>query len=137
MTKLTLQTVLSIVRTIATFAATFFIGQNVFGNPLTSENWEIIVGVIVGFISIVWGIVDKTANVEKVESAIRSILISGGGLLVAWGKLKNETFQAILGLVTGLLPILLSYFSKAKVVQIAQGKVSTIAETGKVTKNVA
>lgn len=130
----TKDTIFSSLRALLTFAGTLLVGHAIWGHAFTTENLDIIGGVIVALISTIWGIADKSATIEQVESALRSIIISGGGLATAAGWLKAETVTALVGLITGVLPIFQSYFSKTKVIQIDQGKVST-SESGKVLKN--
>lgn len=131
------QTFFSAIRALLTFAGTFLVGHAIWGQAFTNANLDIISGVIIALVSTIWGIADKTASIEQVESALRSIIISAGGLATAAGWVKSETVTALVGLVTGLLPIFQSYFSKVKVVQIDKGVISTNAQTGKVTKNAA
>lgn len=137
MNATTKETWLSILRTILTFAGTYVIGHNLFGHEVDSQTWEIIGGSLLAIGSIVWGIVDKSAGIEQIESALRSILISLGGVAVSFGLIKNEVVVTLLALLTPVIALIQSWTSKAKVVQIDKGTLATNQTTGKVTKNVA
>lgn len=115
------ETILGVLRALLTLAGTYLVGHNLLGVAIDSSTWQIILGAVVAVGSTIWGIVDKTAGIEQIQSAIRSVIISLGGILVAAGKLKGEVLEAIVGLVTAALPLLQSYTAKAKVVQMAAG----------------
>lgn len=132
--------ILSLVRTVLTFAGTFLIGHSILNQPITSDVWDMIIGVSSTAFGTIWGIVDKSATSDMIESALRSILIGVGGFLVTAGILKNETLQALLGLITPILAFIQSVMSKAKVVSIATGQAkpeidkNTGAFNGKIQK---
>ena len=118
---MTKDTSLSILRAILTLAGTYLVGHNLFGLAVDSASWQIWLGAAVALGSTIWGIVDKTAGIEQIQSAVRSIIISVGGLFVAAGKLNGNTLDGILGLITAILPVIQSYTSKVTVQQMAAG----------------
>lgn len=115
-------TILSILRTILTLVGTYMVGRHLFGQVVDGAIWEQVAGAILGVGSIAWGIIDKSATVESIQSALRSAVIVVGGLLVSSGKLKDDTLTAIVGLVTTLVPVLLSFMTKKQVKQISTGQ---------------
>jgi hypothetical protein len=126
-------TIWSIVRTLITLAGTYLVGLNLFGHPLDSNTFQIIGGIIMTLGSVIWGIVDKSASIEQVQSGIRSAFIAGGGLLIAWGKLSAQQLELIIGLIVPVLTVLQSYTSKVKVQQINSGQLKANV-SGQVTK---
>lgn len=118
---MTKDTALSILRSILTLAGTYLIGHNLFGVAVNQDNFQIAIGVVISLGSTIWGIADKSIGADQIASAVRSILLTGGGLLVAAGKLNGSTLDAITGLALAVLPILQSYLAKAKVVAVATG----------------
>ncbi len=128
-------TILSIIRSLLTLGGTYLIGHNLFGLAIDSTSWQIWLGAIVTVASTVWGVVDKSTGIEQLQSALRSIVISVGGLFVAAGKLSQNTLDAILGLLVAVVPMIQSQTSKVKNQQIAMGSIAPTA-AGK-TVNIA
>lgn len=124
-------TAFSIFRALLTLGGTYLIGHNLFGQKVDSEMWQVVAGTLLTLIGVIWGIADKTATIEAVQSGLRSALISGGGLLVAAGKLSGQSLEAIIGMTAVLIPMLQSHTSKIKIQQLASGKVEP-TDTGKV-----
>lgn len=133
---MTQDTILSIIRSILTLVGTYLVGHNLFGLAVDSTSWQIWVGAAVALGSIIWGIVSKSAGIEQIQSAVRSIIISIGGLFVAAGKLNGNTLDAILGLITAILPVIQSYTSKLKVQQMAAGTLVPAIKAGTEPANV-
>jgi uncharacterized membrane protein len=130
--SMALQNFLSALRALLILVGSYIVGKNLFGHAVDSSTWQIIVGAAVTVASTIWGIVTKTANVEGVESAVRSVITSIGGLLASAGVISGDNLNAILGLVTALAPFLQSVLSKSKNQQIASGTITPTA-TGQVT----
>ena len=128
-------TLLSILRAVLTFAGTLLIGKNIFGHAVDSNNYEIVAGAIITVASTIWGIVDKSAGIEQIQSAVRSVIISIGGIFVSSGLIKGDTLNSFLGLATAIIPVIQSYTSKVKVQQMVSGQVAATA-TGKVVTQV-
>lgn len=124
---MTKETFLSVLRAAITMLGSYIVGHNLFGHAIDASLWQVIGGSLVTVGSILWGIADKSATIEGVQSAVRSVIITIGGLFTAAGMLNGDTLNAILGLVTAVTPVLQSYLSKAKVKAIATGdlKVNT------------
>lgn len=127
---MTQENLLSSFRAILIIVGSYVVGHNVFGHAVDSSTWQIIAGSIVTVASTIWGIVAKTTSIEGVESAVRSIITSVGGLLVSAGTLSGDNLNAILGLITALAPAVQSALSKSKNQQISAGSVTTTT-TGK------
>src|ERR1700733_3147506 len=117
--SMALQNALSAIRALLILVGSYVVGKNVFGHAIDSSTWQIIAGSVVTVASTIWGIVTKTANVEGVESAVRSVITSIGGLLASAGVISGDNLNAILGLVTALAPFLQSVLSKSKNQQMA------------------
>lgn len=130
------ETWLSALRTVLVIAGTWLIGHNLFGAVVDASIWQEIVGGSVALGAAIWGVVDKSGNVEGLQSAVRSFLAAAGSLLVASGKISGDTLNGIIALVSLLIPILLSGLGKAKVVQINNGTLTTNSD-GSVTKKAA
>lgn len=122
---MTQDNLLSFVRALLILVGSYVVGHNLFGHTVDSSTWQIIAGAVVTLSSIIWGIVTKSTSIEAVESAIRSIITSVGGLFVSAGVLSGDNLNAILGLVTAIAPAIQSALSKTKNQQIATGTVTT------------
>lgn len=122
--KLSKETWLSILRTALTAIGAYLIGANFFGNPIDEEIWQGIAGTILTGVGVLWGIIDKTASVEMLQSGLRSVITFVGLALVGSGKIKQELLDSILGIVAILVPVLYSEASKAKTRQLDTGKIS-------------
>lgn len=130
------ESVYSLIRSVLTFVGSYIIGHAIFGVAITSTVWDVIGGSVISLIGIVWGIVEKTATVDSVSSAIRSVFISIGGVLVAAGKVSQNSLNQIEGIATAALPIIQSWISRSVVKQIATGSLIPSSTTGKVTPSI-
>jgi hypothetical protein len=130
---MTKETAFSIVRAALTLTGSYIIGHNLFGAKLDESLWQELAGAAITIISIVWGIVDKSATIESIQSAVRSVITVAGGLLVSAGKLTGDALNSIIGLVAVLVPLLQSWLSKKKVQQLADGTLAP-SSNGKVVK---
>lgn len=128
---MTKDTILSILRSVLTLVGSYAIGHAIFGIPITTSTWDVVIGSVLTLGSTVWGIIDKSASIEMIQSGLRSVFISIGGVLSAAGVVSGEVVNQILGLITALTPILQSYLSKLKVQQISNGVV-VASPSGKV-----
>lgn len=130
---MTQDNLLSSLRAVLILVGSYLVGHNVFGHAVDSSTWQIIAGAVVTVASTWWGIAAKTTTIEGVESAVRSIITSVGGLFVSAGVLSGDNLNAILGLVTALAPLLQSMLSKSKNQQIATGAVKTTTDGKAIT----
>lgn len=115
----------SIVRGLLTAIGSFLVGKNIFGHDVDASLWQEIAGIVMAVVSTVWGIRDKTAGVEMIQSTIRQVLTFAGGFLIAAGYITGNNLEAILALIPVILPIVQSHLSRAKTNQIVTGKIST------------
>lgn len=127
---MTKETALSLLRTLLTLAGTYIIGHNLFGKPIDSNVWQEIGGAALTAVGVGWGVSDKTATVEMVQSAVRSVLITFGGLLVAAGKLSGQSLEAIIGVGAVVVTAIQSHTSKVKIKQISSGQL-IVTDKGK------
>lgn len=114
----------SILRTFLTAIGSFLIGKSVFGHNIDNELWQTLSGILLSVVSTLWGIFDKTATIEMVQSTVRSIIVFAGGFLVAAGKMTNNNIEAILALIPVVLPYLQSHFARVKSNQLETGKIN-------------
>lgn len=114
--------IISVVRSVLLAVGSFFAGKLFFGTMLDADMWQGIVGAVVGLGAAIWGVLDKTATIEMLQSALRSIVIVSGGFLITTGKLKADTLNSILSLVAVITPILYGWLSQLKSKAIASGK---------------
>lgn len=115
----------TLVRTLLTSIGAFLIGKTLFGDPIVSGTIDVLVGAGMSLFSIVWGIVTKEIGIEMIQSAIRQILISVGGLLVAANKISAEKIEAVSGILLVVSTLLYSVLSRKKSDAIVSGKLNT------------
>lgn len=130
---MTQDNLLSSLRAVLIIIGSYVVGHNIFGHAVDSSTWQIVAGAVVTVASTIWGIASKTTTIEGVESAVRSIITSVGGLFVSAGILSGDNLNAILGLVTALAPAVQSALSKTKTAQVASGQLNA-QTTGKIVK---
>ncbi len=118
------ETVFTLIRTLLTSVGVFLIGKNFLGSPIDQSVWQMLVGVIMAGVSVIWGIMDKTIGLEMLQSFIRSAIVGLGGLLVAKGSMTPEKLESILGIVLAVLPLIYSILSRKKSDGIAEGSIA-------------
>jgi hypothetical protein len=118
------ETVFTLIRTLLTSVGVFLIGKNFLGSPIDQSVWQMLVGVIMAGVSVVWGIMDKTIGLEMLQSFIRSAIVGLGGLLVAKGSMTPEKLESILGIVLAVLPLIYSILSRKKSDGINEGSIA-------------
>jgi putative effector of murein hydrolase LrgA (UPF0299 family) len=131
--SMALQNALSALRAVLILVGSYVVGKNAFGHAIDSSTWQIIAGSVITIASTWWGIATKTTTIEGVESAVRSIITSVGGLFVSAGVLSGDNLNAILGFVTAFAPLVQSMLSKSKNQQIATGAVKTTTDGKAIT----
>lgn len=127
------ETFLSILKTVLVIAGTWLVGHNLFGASVDASLWQEIAGGVIALGAAIWGVVDKSGTIDALQSAIRSFIASAGSLLVMSGKITGDTLNAIIAIITMLIPILWSHLGRAKVVNIANGSLQANPD-GTVTK---
>jgi hypothetical protein len=115
----------SIIRTLLTAVGSFLIGRTIFGEHIDDETLQTITGIVLTLFSTVWGILDKTATIEMVQSALRQVITFIGGFLIAAGKLTNNNLEAILAIIPTILPLIQSHFARVKSNQLNAGEITT------------
>lgn len=118
------ETLMSLLRTFLTSFGIFLLGKNLFGSVIDQSVWQMVVGVTMAGVSVIWGIFDKTVGIEMLQSFLRSAIIGFGGLLVARGSLSPEKLESILGIVMSILPLLYSMLSRKKTNDLVNGTLS-------------
>jgi len=117
------ENVVTLIRALLTVVGSFFVGKVLAGHTIDTQLWQLIGGAVLTVISTVWGIFDKSIAVEAAESVVRQVALAVGGVLVALGKLSPDNLQTYIGVIAALLPVILSFLSKKKSVQLATGKI--------------
>lgn len=130
---MTKESLLSSLRALLILVGTYLVGHSIFGHTVTEDIWTVIISSVVTVASTIWGIATKTATIEGIESAVRSVVTGIGGILASAGVLSGDNLNAILGFITAVLPTFQSSLSRSKNKQIATGKVEVSSTTGKVT----
>jgi hypothetical protein len=105
-------------------------GFSFLGSTIDDNLWAGLGGAVITGIGVVWGILDKTATVEAIQSGLRSIIIVFGTLLVGSGVIKNELLDSLLAIVATIVPVLYSKLSRDKSKNIAAGKTGVIDLAG-------
>lgn len=116
------ESVLSIVRIVLTAVGAYMAGKYFLGTTIDNNLWLGIAGSVVTAISIVWGVIDKTATTEMLQSGLRSIVLTFGTLLVGSGVIKDEVLQAALAAISIIVPAAISEANKRTNKNIATGE---------------
>jgi len=124
------EVVLSIVRSILTAVGAYMAGKYFLGTPIDDNLWLGVIGSVTTLVSVIWGIMDKTATIEAVQSGLRSVITFIGALLVGSGVLKEEVIASILYIVAVIIPIVYSQLSKLKSKEIAKGELGVADLSG-------
>lgn len=117
------ETGLSILRSVLTAVGAYLMGKFFLGSTIDNNLWGGIAAAVVTSVSIVWGFVDKSINAEKLESGLRSVIITFGTLLVGSGVIKSEVLDSVLAVISLLIPVLLSQAAKSGNKSVATGEV--------------
>lgn len=112
----------TLIRTVLGAIGAFFFGKVIAGTQVTAEVWQGWIGGLIALVMTIWGIKDKTAGIEQIQSGLRSFFTVGGGILLSLGKINSQTFEAILGILGPIIAFIYSLTSKVKNAQIAAGK---------------
>lgn len=125
----------SLIRTVLTLIGAFLTGGGIhyfFGTVIDTAYWQEISGIILAIVSVVWSIVSKTLDIEKLEGTIRQVVTFICGILIARGLLTSQTGMAVIAFVGAIIPLIQSYLSKKKSAQVEAGKIP-VAELKKIT----
>lgn len=117
------ETIFTLLRTVLVSVGVFLVGKNFLGSPIDAVMWEMLVGIAMSGLAVLWGILDKDLPIEMLQSFIRSAIVGLGGLLVAKGSLSPEKLESILGIVLAILPFIYSVISRKKSDAIVEGAV--------------
>jgi hypothetical protein len=93
----------AIIRSGLSFLGAFLLGHNIFGTDVNEQVWQEWVGILMGLISVVWSVLEKTATLEMFQGGLRQFVTFVGGFLVASGVVTGEILNSIMGLLTSLL----------------------------------
>lgn len=115
---------MSILRALLSIVGGFILGHNIFGLDVDETLWQEFLGSVLALSSIILSVIDKTANIEKIEGAARQILSFSGAALVARGILSAQQFATIFPALIVLLPLLLGKTSTTKTKALDTGKLS-------------
>ncbi len=113
----------AIIRAILSIVGAWLIGRNLGMVTIDPVIWQQVVGVVLAGFSLVWAFIDKTVTQEKLESAMRQILIDGGMIFVAAGFISNAMFTAILGALPVLVSLIWSFTTRSKAAALQSGQI--------------
>lgn len=114
---------LSILRYVLTAIGAYLVGKNFLGTPLDNDTVQGIIGALVSLSSIIWGIVDKSATVEQVQSGLRSVVSFFGMMLVGANIIKDEILESTLGVISVIVPMIYSQVSRKKNNDVVKGDI--------------
>jgi len=100
--------VISIVRHVLSVVGGLLLAYGI-GQEVLFANFS---GVVLGLVSLVWSIKDKTATISQTAGVIRQVLTFVGGFLILKGLLTPEKLEATIGALVALLPVILGQFDK-------------------------
>jgi hypothetical protein len=112
----------TIVRGLLSVIGAYLLGKNLFGIKVDDQLWQEFAGAIMALVALIWGILDKTATIEMVQSGIRIVLSFAGGIFVSKGVFTSDIWITIMGVVSAILPIVYSHLSKLKTKNLVTGK---------------
>lgn len=100
--------VLGIVQSVLTAVGGFLVAKGITDSATITTG----VGVVLGLVGMIWSFVDKTADVSTTEETLRQAGAFIGGLFIAQGKLSVVQLNTWLGLISALVPVILSFIAK-------------------------
>lgn len=112
-----------VIRTLLSAAGAFLLGRNILGHTIDESWWQEAVGVLMGIVSIVWSIRDKTATIEAIQGAARQAISFIGGLLVGAGYMTAQTLTAVLGFIIAVGPFIQGWLERLKNRKIENGDI--------------
>lgn len=124
------ESVLSLVRIVLTAVGAYVMGKYFLGATIDNNLWLGIAGSVVTAISITWGVLDKSATTEMVQSGLRSIVLTFGTLLVGSGVIKDEVLQGLLAAISIIVPAIISEANKRTNKNVATGKTPIVDLSG-------
>lgn len=114
-----------IIRMLLSSFGAFLIGKTILGNTVDAVWWEAAIGAIMGIVSIVWSIFDKTLSIEATQGTLRQVVSFLGGFAVSAGWITSELLLGISGVITALIPVVQGFFARRKSNMVAQGIINT------------
>lgn len=100
--------VLGIAQSVLTALGGFLVAKGITDSATITTG----IGVVSGLVGLIWAFKDKTADVSTTEETIRQVGAFVGGLFIAQGKLSIAQLNTWLGLISALVPVVLSFIAK-------------------------
>ena len=100
------------------------IGKAFFGITVDVNVIEAVIGIVLSVGGIVWGFVDKSINVESLQSLLRNLAATLGGLLIGGGR--NElalTITNVIGVLIAIVPLFAAFLDHAKSAKLARNEI--------------
>lgn len=116
--------IMAIVRTMLSAVGAYIVGINIFGIALDANLWQTVVGGAMSLTALIMTVKDKTVDLEKISGFIRQVVSVGGGLLVAWGKIKIEVVISLLAIVPIVASYIFGLIARKKSAGIASGAIN-------------
>lgn len=101
--------VIGIIQSVATALGGFLVAKGITDNATVTTG----VGILVALAGMVWTFIDKTVDVTAVEETLRQAGSFVGGIFIGKGKLSVDELNTWLGLISTLVPVILSFIAKA------------------------
>lgn len=119
----------SFIRHLLTAIGAFFMGRALFGGTVIFDSslLEGIIGFIISLVGIVWSIKEKAVDIEKLQGVVRQAISLIGGVLVASGRIDNETLTIWAGILLALIPFLQSMIMRKKSRMLLAQRISPVS----------
>ena len=126
------QNLMSFLRALGIVVGSYLAGHAILGHTFSTDTIQAVGGIIGTVLLAYWGIKTKTSTVEGLESAVRSIVESAGGIAVSAGAISGQELAEITALIVPAGAFLQSVLSKSKNAQLVANTVKVSAVTNKV-----
>lgn len=123
--SITKDQILSMIRAMLVLLGSFILGKNIGNAQITETIVQEIIGAGLIVTTFVWSALTKCLTIEIFQSSILKVVMVVGTIAIASGKIADKTFQALLAVVTAILPILYSFLSKEKSKKIIDGDIQS------------
>jgi hypothetical protein len=100
----------------------WLIGRNLGTVTIDPSTSQEIIGAIMILGSIVWDVINKTLTEEKLEGALRQVLIGAGGIFVAAGLLRSAYLTTALGALPMIVSLIWSFTTRSKAAKLQVGQ---------------
>lgn len=126
---------MSALRAVLTLLGSLLIGHVVIsGHPLTTDLWQLILGSAMTIVGAVTEYTSTTTTPTQMQSLATSAGAALGGVLLALGIVKQETWQSFMGVVSAILPLIHKQSTKQVAMHITNNKLTYDKALGTIRK---